>query len=296
MSKEMIKPESNSDVLNKHPKTLIIGYGWVGQYIGSYFKEGDYTTIENSINRVKDNTPSDNEKWELLFVCVPSPMLPSGKCDTSIVEEVIKKYKDAAEYFCIKSTVEVGTIDYLKKKYGVKICMSPEYVGETLGHPLAEPTRDPFIILGGEKETTKKFAEAWTLVTNSYTKIYQVSAKTAELCKLMENSFISTKVMFMNEFFSLAEEVGVDFNELREVFLADPRVSRSHTYVYRKNRGFSGKCLPKDLNNLVWFYKNKTKTRAELIEFLLNYNKKLRDKHGAKGSIPLLPYKDKKKT
>jgi UDP-glucose 6-dehydrogenase len=121
--------------------------------------------------------------------------------------------------------------------------MSPEYLGETLGHPMVEIARDPFIILGGESEVTKVFAEAWTTVTNSHTRIYQVSGKTAELCKLMENSFLATKVMFCNEFFTLAKEIGVDYNILREIFLLDSRVGRSHTYVFDDNRGFSGKCL-----------------------------------------------------
>jgi len=213
-------------------------------------------------------------------------MLPTGKCDTSIVESVVKKYNDIVEYWCCKSTVEIGTIDRLWKLYNAEVCMSPEYVGETLGHPLLEPSKNTFIILGGEEEVTKIFAEAWTLVTNSQTKIYQVSAKTAELCKLMENSFIATKVMFCNEFYELANKIGVDYNELRECFLADPRMSRHFTYVYKDNRGFSGKCLPKDLNNLAYYYRNKTDINANMIEFLLRYNSKMRK--GYKNSVPLL--------
>jgi UDPglucose 6-dehydrogenase len=167
-----------------------------------------------------------------------------------------------------------------------RICMSPEYVGETLGHPLLSANPQTFIILGGWKQVTNKFAEAWTLVTNSYTKIYQVTSETAELCKLMENSFLATKVMFVNEFFDLAEGTGVDYNELREIWLADPRMSRTHSYAYRDNKGFSGKCLPKDLNNLCWFARNVIKRPAFLIEFLLKRNAKLRKNYD--NSVPLL--------
>jgi len=185
--------------------------------------------------------------------------------------------------------VEIGTTDYLAKKYGAKICMSPEYLGETVGHPLNEPKRDTFIILGGKPAVTKAFAELWTLATNSYTKIYQVSAKTAELCKLMENSFLATKVIFVNEFFDLAEAERIDYNVLREIWLADPRISRNHTYVFRHNRGFSGKCLPKDLNNLAYYFRTKNKkARARLIEFILKYNANLRKNY--QDSVPLLPY------
>ena len=43
----------------------------------------------------------------------------------------------------------------------------------------------------------------------------------------------------------------VDYNELREIWLADPRISRDHTFVYPDKRGFSGKCLPKDCNAII---------------------------------------------
>lgn len=287
--KQIGKPESNSDVLNKHPTTLLIGYGWVGQFIGKYFTEAHWVDDTGKFHRVSDNEEVNPlEHYELAFIGVPTPMLPNGQCDTSIVEAVVKSYAQKVDYFCCKSTIEVGTVDYLKNKYDVNICMSPEYVGETLGHPLLEASRETFVILGGDKGVTQVFAEAWTLVTNSCTKIYQVTAKTAELCKLMENSFIATKVMFCNEFYDLAKEVGVDYNELREVFLADPRMSRYFTYVYENNRGYSGKCLPKDLNNLAYFYRhrNEGRSRAKLIEFLLKRNAELRENYN--NSVPLL--------
>ena len=277
----------NNDVLNKHPSTLIVGYGVVGKHIGKYFTEADWIDELGVFRKVKGDVETKPlSSYKIGFISVPTPMLPSGQCDTSILEDAIKKYASRVNYWCSKSTVEVGTTDRLAKKYGLKMCMSPEYLGETLGHPLVEAIRDPFVILGGEPETTRAFADAWTTVTNSYAQIYQVSAKTAELCKLMENSFIATKVMFCNEFYGLAQEVGVDYNVLREVFLLDPRVGRSHTYVFENNRGFSGKCLPKDINNLVWFYKNKGGEEAKLMKFLLEYNADMRK--GTETSVPLL--------
>lgn len=44
---------------------------------------------------------------------------------------------------------------------------------------------------------------------------------------------------------------GVDYNELRETWLADPRISRDHTFVYPNDRGFGGKCLPKDVSAII---------------------------------------------
>jgi len=289
-----MKKKPHTDVVNKVPSILLIGYGWVGQFIGQYFPQADYVEETNIVRRVKNNRKVTAKKhYRFAFISVPTPMLPSGRCDTSIVEAVVKKWAKRVDYFCLKSTVEIGTTDYLAKKYSVKICMSPEYLGETVGHPLTEPKRDTFIILGGKPTVTKAFAELWTLATNSYTKIYQVSAKTAELCKLMENSFLATKVIFVNEFFDLAEAEGIDYNTLREIWLADPRISRSHTYVFRHNRGFSGKCLPKDLNNLAYYFRVKNKkAHARLIEFILKYNADLRKNYH--NTVPLLPYQKTK--
>ena len=284
--KKLGKPQSDSEVINKHPSTLLVGYGWVGQHIGKYFKEahwtdesGEYRTVDNELVKPKD-------KYDLGFISVPTPMGENGRCDTSTIDTVIEKHgklfgnpnKVSVDNWCNKSTVEVGTIDRLKKQYGINICMSPEYVGETLGHPLLEAKPDPFIILGGDKETTRKFADAWTKVTNSYARIHQTDGKTAELTKLMENSYIATKVMFVNEFRNLAESIGVDYNELRELWLADPRVSRSHTYAYDDNKGFAGKCLPKDLTNLATYFREEVGNPAHMIEFLLKRNEEIRGK------------------
>ena len=59
------------------------------------------------------------------------------------------------------------------------------------------------------------------------------------------------KVAFCNEFYDVADHIGVDYNELRELWLLDPRIGRSHTWVHPNDRGFGGKCLPKDLEALL---------------------------------------------
>jgi UDP-glucose 6-dehydrogenase len=81
--------------------------------------------------------------------------------------------------------------------------------------------------------------------------IHQSDARTAELTKYMENCFLALKVTFCNEFYDLAQQFGVDYNELRELWLLDPRIGRSHTFVLPDDRGFAGKCLPKDVSALV---------------------------------------------
>ena len=90
-------------------------------------------------------------------------------------------------------------------------------------------------------------AAAYTAVLQSDSvKIYYTTTKAAELCKYMENAFLATKVAFVNQFFDIAEVLGVDFTELRRLWLADPRIGESHSSVTAE-RGFRRRCLPKDL-------------------------------------------------
>ena len=266
------------EVVNRQPHVLIVGFGHVGQQIARYFTEARYVDLDGVVRRAFDGVEADHEesRFDLGFICVPTPEGEDGACDTSMVRAAFDKWKFAATYWCIKSTVPIGTTDALNASYIVPICcFSPEYYGETLGHPLAGVSRDTFVILGGPREVTRHFARAWTLVTNSYTRIYQTDARTAELCKLMENSWIATKVSFCNQFFDLAAVAGVDWYELRELWLADPRVSRSHTYVYPRNRGWAGKCLPKDTANLCHWARGEGQP-AEFMEMVRAYNAKLR--------------------
>ncbi|HET7099806.1 MAG TPA: hypothetical protein VFJ52_01540, partial [Terriglobia bacterium] len=79
---------------------------------------------------------------------------------------------------------------------------------------------------------------------------YITNAKTAELCKYMENAFLATKVAFANQFYDIAQGLGVDYDELRELWLADDRVGRSHTIVTAE-RGYRGRCLPKDISSII---------------------------------------------
>lgn len=276
MKKEKVlgKPSPASTVVNSEPKVLLIGYGWVGQYCGKYFTKADIYTEDGLFDRDGEEI-REERKYDFAIISVPTPMAEDGSCDTSIVEEVVKKWADNVEVFMIKSTVAVGTSERLMKKYKTRIVMSPEYIGETLGHPLLEPRRDMFLIIGGEKEDRELVAKHWKRVLHAESQFYFVDAKTAELCKYMENSFLATKVMFCNEFFSIAKSYGINYEELREIWLADPRITRSHTFVYEDNRGFSGKCLPKDLHSLVYGARNQG-SKAHLIEFLLTRNADMR--------------------
>jgi len=244
--KKLGVPEPNGDVVNKEPKVLLIGYGWVGQYCGKYFKTADIYT-KNGYQK------KDYSHYDLAIISVPTPMNPkSGQCDVSIVENVVEKFKKNVDYFLIKSTVEIGTTDRLSRKYGVEIAMSPEYVGETLGHPLLEPRRDAFQIIGGEDSVAEKIADFWRLVLNANAPILICSAIDAEIIKFSENYWIMRRVDYWNDIQEICSTLGGNFSRVREGLVLDPRFSRTHSNVYKNNRGWSGKCLSKDMPALAY--------------------------------------------
>jgi UDP-glucose 6-dehydrogenase len=107
------------------------------------------------------------------------------------------------------------------------------------------------MVVGGERNVTKYIIDAFKHILGPYKKYFQTDSTTAEIVKYMENSFFATKIAFCNEFFEICKVFGADYNEVREMFVADPRVNPGHTLVFEDSRGFGGKCLPKDLNAIV---------------------------------------------
>ena len=295
---ELGKPESSSDVVNNEPKVLLIGYGWVGQYMGSYFKDAEYVESDGVVKSQKDNKPiydkgidyENFKSYDLAIISVPTPMDPkTGQCDVSVVEAVVKKYRRIVNNFLIKSTVEIGTTDRLCKEYGVKIAMSPEYVGETLGHPMLEPRRDAFQIIGAEEHTARIISGYFRLVLHASAPIMIVTAIEAEIIKYAENYWITQRVDYWNDVFDIAETFDASYDRIREGLVMDPRFSRTHSFIFPENRGWSGKCLPKDMNALVFTMRKMGKS-LEILEHQILKNKyKLRK--GYKNKEKLIPEK-----
>jgi UDPglucose 6-dehydrogenase len=177
-------------------------------------------------------------------------MAPDGSADTSVVEDVVSWIE--SDYIILRSTVPVGTTDRLRGSSGKSIVFQPEYgPAETPDHPFNDLRKVRWAILGGARKDTIAVADLYKTTFNADFVIQQTDAKTAELTKYMENTYLALKVTFCNEFYDIAEAFGVDYNELRELWLLDPRIGRSHTFVLPHSRGFGGRCLPKDLSAII---------------------------------------------
>ena len=99
---------------------------------------------------------------------------------------------------------------------------------------------------------------------------------TAALTKYMENNFFAMKVTFCNEWYDIAKQYGVDYNELRECWLADTRINRNHTLVFPKDRGYGGKCFPKDVKGIIKDVE-KLGYSADLMKSVDNVNERIRN-------------------
>lgn len=226
-------------------KIAIVGLGAVGKGILKLFPNAVvYDEPQQTGSREAVNA------CDVAFVCVPTPRREDGSCDISVVESVVAWIDGPV--IVIRSTVSIGTTRRLADRYKKRIVFQPEYgPAETPDHPFNDLRKVRWIILGGDRGACKFVARAWRETYSSDITIAFTSPEAAELCKYMENAFLSTKVAFCNEFFDIANSVGVDYDELRELWLLDPRIGRSHTFVDADRRGFGGKCLPKDLDAII---------------------------------------------
>lgn len=249
----------------------IIGYGVVGRALAKVFgyEPGNpqvriYDKLLKGLNNPRHQAAI--QACDVVFVAVPTPEAPDGGCDMRAVEEVVSW---VTAPMCLKSTVPPGTVDRLMAATGKRIGFSPEYVGETRWHPWKGIDSHGFVIVGGEKSLCDLVVRAYQEHLGPLVRYYMTDAKTAELCKYMENSFLATKVAFVNQFYDLARAYGVNYNELREVWLADERIGRSHTIV-TEERGYRGRCLPKDIAAII--RAAKTVGGAPLLEAVDRYN------------------------
>lgn len=260
-------------------KIGIVGYGYVGKAMYNYFK-GHFQTIFYDPFIDGSCTREEINECNLAVVCVFTPTGKDGQCDTSIVEEVIEWIN--TPLILIKSTIAIGTTRRLKEKSGKRICFSPEYIGESTYDTgyfnfNKEMKHHRFYTFGGDKNDTAELVSIFQIISGP-TKIYKQTDETsAEIAKYMENAFFSTKVIFCHEFNQICKHWGVDYNEVRECWLLDPRIGHSHTCVFKnKEYPFDGKCLPKDLAAIIYSSKEKGYS-PEFLEEVRESNERIRN-------------------
>lgn len=250
-------------------KIGIAGYGHVGEAMKKLFPDAVIYDPPKGIGSGEELNTCDT-----VFVCVPTPEAEDGSCDTSCVEEVISLLN--VPLIVLRSTVPVGFTDEAMRKSGKEIVFQPEYYGETAAHPFANLKERTWLSFGGTRKGIDLAIRTYQTVINSNVRIHQTNAKEAEMAKYMENAFLALKVTFCNEMYDIATSLGVNYNEVREIWTADPRIGTSHTFVYSDKRGYDGSCLPKDVASLIR-QAELAGTDASLIKCMQEKNRKYQE-------------------
>lgn len=238
-------PAGGSTTDGAGPRITIAGYGSVGRYVEQLFSGFDLRRYDPPLGM---GSASDLRDTDFVIVCVPTPAGPGGRCDTSIVEEVVALADPRRAIVC-HSTVRIGTTARLAAERGKPVVFVPEYAGEAAEHPLRDPANRSFLIYGGDPDAVAAVRELYTAAyapRRPDLRHHETTSTVAEVVKYMENAFLATKVAFCNDFYDLCSALGVDYEEVRTLWLEDDRIHPSHTHV-TPERGYGGQCLPKDI-------------------------------------------------
>jgi nucleotide sugar dehydrogenase len=225
---------------------LIIGYGNIGKHMYNELQgAGDIDIYDKYID---EYSTVPDKLYDFGFICVPTDMKPDGSCDFSIVESVFRELKNKVKTFVIKSTIPVGCTEYLMHNNSYySVVFSPEYYGTTRH---ADPSPN-FLVLAGMQQHCEKVAQLYYRVKTKNFRITFTDFKTAELAKYMENCFLGLKVTFCAEFAKIAKQFGISYPELREIFVLDPRMGDSHTFIDPEQPYYDSHCLNKDIPALI---------------------------------------------
>ncbi len=269
-------------------KIAVIGTGYVGLVTGTCFAETGNQVICVDINEAKVNkmrygiipiyephldvlfernikagrlTFTTNieqgvKDAEIIFLALPTPPGEDGSADLSYIlgvanhlGKIITDYKVIVD----KSTVPVGTAEKVtnaikaNSKTDFDVVSNPEFLRE--GFAVDDFMKPDRVVIGTSSDRAKKVMEQlYKPFVRQGNPIIFMDEKSAELTKYAANSFLATKITFMNEIANFCELVGADVDKVRIGVGSDDRIGKRFLFP---GIGYGGSCFPKDVQALV---------------------------------------------
>jgi len=268
-------------------KIAVVGTGYVGLVTGTCFAEtGNHVTcvdideakvqklqsgkvtiyepgleviFERNVNQKRlDFTTSLKEgikDAEVIFLALPTPPGGDGAADLQYVLKVADDLGHILEDYAVivdKSTVPVGTADKVhaaiakNAKVDFDVVSNPEFLREGVAvDDFMKPDR---VVIGTQSERATKIMERlYAPLVRQGNPIIFMDEKSAELTKYAANSFLATKITFMNEIANLCEKLGANVDMVRKGIGTDTRIGKRFLFA---GIGYGGSCFPKDVQAL----------------------------------------------
>ena len=217
------------------------------------------TVFERNIrqNRLKFTTDLEEavRDAEIIFLALPTPPGEDGSADLSYVLGVadqLGRMMDSYKVIVDKSTVPVGTAELVRQAIAVHaqsdfdVVSNPEFLRE--GFAVEDFMKPDRVVIGTR---SKRAAEIMTDLYKPFVRqgnpLLIMDEKSAELTKYAANSFLATKITFMNEVANFCELVGADVDMVRAGMGSDTRIGKRFLFA---GIGYGGSCFPKDVQAL----------------------------------------------
>jgi len=192
---------------------------------------------------------------EIIIIAVGTPQREDGGADLTYLEQAaydISTYLTSDTIVVIKSTVPVGTSEYIKrtiensndKEINFEIVSNPEFLRQ--GSAIFDTMKPDRIIIGSENiKAAKKVRDMYSSLK---VPILFTSIRSAEMIKYASNAFLANKISFINEIANICEAVGADVEDVAKGMGKDKRIGEA---FLRPGIGYGGSCFPKDVKALV---------------------------------------------
>lgn len=235
----------------------------LGRGVMPIFEEGleELCLINHAAGRLEYTTDIAYavKKCEYIFVAVGTPPQDNGDVDMDAVWTVarsIAQHMDGYKIIVNKSTVPVGTqervagiIRELRPDADFDVVSNPEFLRE--GVAVYDVQHTDRIIIGADSERAAQ--KMMDLYGYSASHKMVMTPKSAEMTKYAANSFLSTKISFINEIANLCDVVGADVKQVAEGMMRDRRIA---PFFLVPGIGFGGACFPKDTRAISYLAKS----------------------------------------